>query len=247
MKLAQAGGHDVAGGLPGGKHAGDAHHANHQNDRERQNAAVDHGRHRQVRSGAREQYPGAQTAEPRADRRQGRHFQHEEPQDPGARSAEREAETQLTRFVHAAREQDGHHALRLWRIAAVRDAAQSVDPQIPVFNVKTMEERMDTALAQPRFYTLRRGLLQHTLVVVGVGAAVGVAGAITVGRFLQALVRGAEGATLSGATVAVAVTALVSAAAVWSATRRVAHLDISGVLRANRPTRPARKMRAPTI
>jgi predicted permease len=163
------------------------------------------------------------------------------------------------------------------RIAAVRDAAQSVDPKIPVFNVKTMEERMDTALAQPRFYTLtvlffgglglvlavigvygvvsysvlqrtremgirlalgttparlRRGLLQHTLLIVGVGAAAGVAGAISLGRFLQALVLGAEGATVSGSTVAVAVTALVSAAAVWTATRRVARLDISEVLRA---------------
>ena len=136
---------------------------------------------------------------------------------------------------------------------------------------------MDTALAQPRFYTLtvlffgglglvlavigvygvvsysvlqrtremgirlalgttparlRRGLLQHTLVIVGVGAAAGVAGAIALGRFLQALIRGAEGATVSGSTVAVAVTALVSAAAVWTATRHVARLDISGVLRA---------------
>jgi predicted permease len=163
------------------------------------------------------------------------------------------------------------------RIAAVRDAAQSVDPKTPVFNVRTMEERMDTALAQPRFYTLtvmffgglglilavtgvygvvsysvlqrtremgirlalgttpgrlRRGLLQNTLLIVGVGALAGVAGAIALGRFLQALVYGAEGATVSGSTAAVAVTALVSAAAVWTATRRVARLDISDVLRA---------------
>jgi putative ABC transport system permease protein len=162
------------------------------------------------------------------------------------------------------------------RLAAVRDAAQSVDPKIPVFNVKTMEERMDMALAQPRFYTLtvvffgglglvlavigvygvvsysvlqrtremairlalgttparlRRGLLQHTLLVVGAGATAGVAGAIALGRFLQALVQGAAGATVSGSTVAVAATALVSAAAVWTATRHVERLDISDVLR----------------
>jgi putative ABC transport system permease protein len=163
------------------------------------------------------------------------------------------------------------------RVAAVRDAAQSVDPKIPVFNVKTMEERLEIALAQPKFYTLtvfffgglglllavigiygvvsyavlqrtremgirlalgttpsrlRRAMLRQTLIVVAAGAAAGIAGAVAFGQFLQTLVRGAEGATLSGSTLAVAVTALVSAAAIWRATRHVSRLDISDVLRA---------------
>jgi len=42
---------------------------------------------------------------------------------------------------------DAHAATPL-----VRDAVQSVDPKIPVFNVKTMEERLDATLARPKFY-----------------------------------------------------------------------------------------------
>ena len=38
------------------------------------------------------------------------------------------------------------------RLAMIRDAIQSVDPQVPVFGAKTMEQRLDDALAQPRFY-----------------------------------------------------------------------------------------------
>ena len=37
-------------------------------------------------------------------------------------------------------------------LAAVRDAVQSVDPQVPVFGVKTMDERLADAFARPRFY-----------------------------------------------------------------------------------------------
>jgi predicted permease len=44
---------------------------------------------------------------------------------------------------------DGHAGDRL---AMVRDAIQSVDPQVPVFGVKTMEQRLDEALARPHFY-----------------------------------------------------------------------------------------------
>jgi predicted permease len=38
------------------------------------------------------------------------------------------------------------------RLAMIHDAIQSVDPQVPVFGVKTMEQRMSDALARPRFY-----------------------------------------------------------------------------------------------
>jgi putative ABC transport system permease protein len=37
-------------------------------------------------------------------------------------------------------------------LALVRDAIQSVDPAVPVFGAKTMEQRMADALARPRFY-----------------------------------------------------------------------------------------------
>jgi predicted permease len=38
------------------------------------------------------------------------------------------------------------------RLAMIRGAVQSVDPQVPVFGVKTMEQRMDDELARPQFY-----------------------------------------------------------------------------------------------
>jgi putative ABC transport system permease protein len=37
-------------------------------------------------------------------------------------------------------------------LGMVRDAVRSVDPQVPVFDVKTMEQRMDGAVARPLFY-----------------------------------------------------------------------------------------------
>jgi predicted permease len=39
-------------------------------------------------------------------------------------------------------------------LAAIRDAVKSVDPEIPVFAVKTMEERLADALARPKFYSI---------------------------------------------------------------------------------------------
>ena len=38
------------------------------------------------------------------------------------------------------------------RLAIIRDAIQSVDRQVPVFGVKTMQQRLDDALARPQFY-----------------------------------------------------------------------------------------------
>ena len=37
-------------------------------------------------------------------------------------------------------------------LAMIRDAIQSVDREVPVFGVKTMEQRLDDALARPQFY-----------------------------------------------------------------------------------------------
>jgi hypothetical protein len=37
-------------------------------------------------------------------------------------------------------------------LAAIRDAIQSVDPQVPVFAVKTMEQRLDEVFAAPEVY-----------------------------------------------------------------------------------------------
>jgi putative ABC transport system permease protein len=37
-------------------------------------------------------------------------------------------------------------------LAAIRDTIQSVDPQVPVFSVKTMQQRLDEVFASPKFY-----------------------------------------------------------------------------------------------
>jgi len=39
-------------------------------------------------------------------------------------------------------------------LAACRDAVQSVDRNVPVFGVHTLEDRLTEALARPRFYTI---------------------------------------------------------------------------------------------
>jgi ABC-type antimicrobial peptide transport system permease subunit len=37
-------------------------------------------------------------------------------------------------------------------LAAIRDTIQSVDPQVPVFSVKTLQQRLDEVFASPEFY-----------------------------------------------------------------------------------------------
>ena len=37
-------------------------------------------------------------------------------------------------------------------LAEIRDAIQSVDPQVPVFGAKTMQQRLDEVFAAPKFY-----------------------------------------------------------------------------------------------
>jgi len=56
-------------------------------------------------------------------------------------------------------------------LATIRDAIQSADPQVPVFGVKTMEQRLADSLARPRFY--RTAVLSFTafallLAVIGI-------------------------------------------------------------------------------
>jgi putative ABC transport system permease protein len=163
------------------------------------------------------------------------------------------------------------------RIAAIRDAVQSVDPKVPVFNVKTMEERLDASLARPKFYAtaviffgglalllvvigiygvvsyavvqrtremgirlalgitsgrLRVAVLRQGFITVALGVVPGVWGAITGGRYLQSLVHGAAAGIVMTAAVAVVITTVTAAAAIWSATRHIARLDIMDVLRA---------------
>jgi hypothetical protein len=59
------------------------------------------------------------------------------------------------------------------RIGIIRDAVLPVDPKVPVFDVRTMDERLDTTLARPRFYSTAVaffGGLGLLLAIIGVYA-----------------------------------------------------------------------------
>jgi predicted permease len=162
------------------------------------------------------------------------------------------------------------------RIAVVRAAVAAVDPKVPVFNVKTMSDRLDEVLARPRFYAtaviffgglalllaiigvygvvahavgertremgirlalgttparLRGALLRRTLVVVSCGALPGVALAFGMARYFQDLIRSADAQMAATSLFAMTTTVAVAALATWTATGRVARLDIMEVLR----------------
>ena len=161
-------------------------------------------------------------------------------------------------------------------LAAIRDTIQSVDPQVPVFEVKTMEQRMNEVFANPRFYRaalwtfaafalllavigiygivsyavvqrtremgirmalgrtsaqLRGMLLRNGLWMVIAGAAPGIAVAQLTGHLLQSLVDGAKPIGLAMSSSLLLLFALVASASIWSATRRIATLDITAILR----------------
>jgi putative ABC transport system permease protein len=61
------------------------------------------------------------------------------------------------------------------RIAIIRDSLQAVDRRVPVFDVKTMDERLASTLSRQRFYVATAaflGALALVLAIVGVYAAV---------------------------------------------------------------------------
>lgn len=162
------------------------------------------------------------------------------------------------------------------RIAALRDALASTDARVPVFNVKTMDERLSDTLARPKLYTtavvffgglalllsivgvygvvsyacgervrelgirlalgttpirLRARLVGRIALLVAAGAAGGAAAAVAGNRQLQALIPGAETAMVATIVVAILGTLGVAVLATWSATRRIARLDIMQTLR----------------
>ncbi len=80
-------------------------------------------------------------------------------------------------------------------IARVRDAVGSVDARVPVFNVRTMEERLTDALARPKFYATAVvffGGLATLLAVLGVH---GVVSHAVVERLREMAIRLALGTT----------------------------------------------------
>jgi putative ABC transport system permease protein len=162
------------------------------------------------------------------------------------------------------------------RLATIRDTIQSVDPQVPVFSVKTMEQRLDEVFATPEFYRtaiwifagfalllavlgiygivsyavaqrtqemgirmalgrtpaqLRGMLLRRGLLMVMAGAIPGIAGAHLTGRFLESLMDGAKPIGVATSAGLVLLLALVASASISGATRGIARLDITSILR----------------
>ena len=161
-------------------------------------------------------------------------------------------------------------------LPTIRDTIRSVDTQVPVFGVKTMEQRMEDALARPKFYRtavlsfagfalllavigiygvvsyavalrtremgvrlalgatpirLRGMLLGQGLLAVVAGTISGIAGAVLTGRFLESLVAGASSIEFATLILSILFIALVASASIWTATRRIARLDVLEILR----------------
>ena len=161
-------------------------------------------------------------------------------------------------------------------LATIRDTIQSVDSQVPVFFVKTMEQRLDEFFVDPKFYRtavwmfaafalllavigiygivsyacaqrtqemgvrmalgttpvkLRSMLLWEGLLVVLAGALPGILGAQFTGHFLASMMDGARPIGLASSVGLVAFFVFVGSASIWSATRRIARLDITSILR----------------
>jgi predicted permease len=162
------------------------------------------------------------------------------------------------------------------RLTEVRNGIQSVDPQVPVFGAKTMEQRLNDVFASPKFYRtalsffagfalllvvigiygvvsyavvqrtqelgvrlalgttpvrLRAMLLRQGLLMIVASTIPGIAGAQLSGRFLQSLIDGAKPIGVETSAGLIFLVALVAWASIWSATRRVAILDITAILR----------------
>lgn len=161
-------------------------------------------------------------------------------------------------------------------LAMIRDTVRSVDPQVPVFGVKTMEQRMSEALARPQFYRtavfcfaafalllaiigiygivsyavsrrtremgvrlalgttparLRLFLLRQGLIPIAAGAVPGIAGAVLTGRLLDSLVNGAKPVSVTAYSASLLFIASIAIISIWIATRPIARLDITPILR----------------
>lgn len=80
-------------------------------------------------------------------------------------------------------------------LPAFRDAIRSVDPGVPVYNVKTLEQRLDDVLARPRFYTTAILFLTALAVLLACAGVYGAAHTSVANREREIGIRMAMGAS----------------------------------------------------
>ncbi|MGH9647592.1 MAG: FtsX-like permease family protein, partial [Bryobacteraceae bacterium] len=80
-------------------------------------------------------------------------------------------------------------------LPVLRDAIRQVDPRIPVYDVRTLDQRLSDALARPRFYTTAIAFLAGFAVLLAVIGIYGVAAYSVAQRTKEIGVRIAVGAS----------------------------------------------------
>ena len=84
-------------------------------------------------------------------------------------------------------------------------------------------------------------LLKQGLIPIAVGAVAGIAGAVLSGRLLESLVEGAKSVNATAYAASVLIIAFIAALGIWTATRPIAQLEITEILRNEKPCRVGRR------
>jgi ABC-type lipoprotein release transport system permease subunit len=109
---------------------------------------------------------------------------------------------------------------------------REVDANIPLIDMSTQMEQIERRLLQERVFAAAHALsVRESLILVGIGAVIGVAAAVGAGRFVASLLFELGPADVTTSTLATAVMIAVSAFAGYLPARRASRLDPMVALR----------------